>query len=151
MRRRDFLWVELPLAASFGRRALGVQLDTPLDERARLTEWFGDLAAMLTNDDPAGFLKAFRKEMAGRTRLEINVFALLRAYQVASVADLREIAAEGDERVVKVDWRLSLRPREGSVVTSSKRSLLEIRIEPYRKAWRVKQFGEPDFFAPPAA
>lgn len=137
MERRDLL-------------AMLAQVAMPLDERATLTEWFGDLAARLSQEDSAGFLRAFRKDMPGRTRLEVNVVVLLKGYAVSSTVDVREIVEEGERRNVRLDWRLAMRPKEGSVVAATRRKIVEFRLERDRKGWRVLSLDDPDFFAPPA-
>lgn len=125
------------------------QLPRPLDERGELTVWFGDLAAHLTQDSPGEFLAAFDRAMPRRSELEAGVHALLKVNAVASIADLREIKGEGEERKVSVDWILTLHPRQDGAPVSRRRRVLQFQLRRRKKkGWVAAGIDEPSFFAP---
>ncbi len=134
MRRRE--WILLP-AVSLLRG----------DEQQQLTDWLGELAARLSEDDPEDFLHAFDKELRGR--IESNVRGMLQGWEVASTVDILSIAGEGDRRTLELDWFLRLKPRSLVGATTERRKPLNMVLRRAGKAWRVVDLTPIDFFSPP--
>lgn len=134
MRRRE--WILL-LAASLLRG----------DERQQLTDWLGELASRLSEDDPEDFLRAFDKELRGR--IESNVRGMLQGWEVASTVDILSITGEGDRRTLELDWFLRLKPRSLVGATAERRQPLTMVLQRAGKGWRIIDLTPLDFFSPP--
>jgi hypothetical protein len=134
MRRRE--WILLP-AASLLRG----------DEWQELTDWLGELAARLSEDDPEDFLHAFDKELRGR--IASNVRGMLQGWEVASTVDILSITGEGDRRTLELDWFLRLKPRSLVGATTERRERLAMVLKRAGKGWLILDLKPADFFSPP--
>lgn len=142
---------KLPHLIRWGTLLLALAGRLSADDRTEIFEWIGEVAARLSEDNPAGFMRAFDKRMAGRERLEGNVYALIQTAEVSSSVNLVAVNASGAQTAVELDWFLELRPRAASSPTSRRRRVLRMKLERRNKGWVIVEMDDPDFFAPPPA
>ncbi|MBV6433133.1 MAG: hypothetical protein IANPNBLG_03304 [Bryobacteraceae bacterium] len=134
MRRRE--WLLLPTASLLWG-----------DERQQLTDWLGELAARLSEDDPEEFLDAFDKQLRGR--IDSNVRGMLQGWEAASTVDILSISGEGDRRTLELDWFLRLTPRSLVGAAHERRTPLTMVLRRAGKGWRAVALTPIDFFSPP--
>jgi hypothetical protein len=130
------------------RRSTLLLLALPLrgDERSDIVEWLGKFAGYLTDENSEGFLRTCEKSLRGR--LETNIRALVRTYEIASSITVISVAGDGERREVELDWFLELQSRASSTATLRRRERLKLTIERAKKNWTVLDIGATTLFDP---
>lgn len=135
MTRRAWL---LSCAAAFGQQ----------EDRQEFVDFFGLLAARLSQEGIEDFLKAFSKKFAERERLTSDVRALALVAEVASSVEVLSVNGEGDSREVRLDWFLELRPRSESGELRRRKETLTVKLARRKRNWEIVELQPVAFFSP---
>jgi hypothetical protein len=119
------------------------------DTHAEIVELFGSMTAALADDNGAGFMHGFDKNMPGYDKLKEYIDGLIRVAEATS--DIAGISDEGDEqkRTVEMDWILDIRSREGAGPSVRREETVKMTVLKQNKRWRIVSIAPIDFFAPP--
>ena len=136
MRRRAFLIA----ASAWALRA---------DDAADVWELFTDMAAALGNSQADEFMRAFDRNMPGYADLEMNVSALLLAYDVHSSIELLNEDGDSIARKVELDWFLQIVEKQDTAGVTRRREAVRCRLVKEKKKWRINSCEPLSLFAPP--
>lgn len=119
------------------------------DTHADLVDLFASMAASLSDDNPAGFVKAIDRKTPDYDRLKAQVEALVQNFEVGNSVEL--LSDEGDEwkRELDLDWYLELRSRAPGGPSLQRRSVIHCHVEKQGKRWRVVLLKPAEFFDAP--
>ena len=133
------------------RRALLLSVATLAfaDTRDELIRVFGAMAAALSEDNPAVFLRAIDPSMPGYPRFAESVKAL--AAQNAVSSSIEIASQEGDDRAqnVELDWLLEVTGKDQNHVFVRREATVKCRLERRGGKWRIVSIEPASFFAPP--
>ena len=133
------------------RRALLLSVATLAfaDTRDELIRVFGAMAAALSEDNPAVFLRAIDPSMPGYPRFAESVKAL--AAQNAVSSSIEIASQEGDDRAqtVELDWLLEVTGKDQNHVFVRREATVKCRLERRGGKWRIVSLEPASFFAPP--
>ena len=133
------------------RRALLLSVATLAfaDTRDELIRLFGAMAAALSEDNPAVFLRAIDPSMPGYARFAESVKAL--AAQNAVSSSIEIASQEGDDRAqtVELDWLLEVTGKDQNHVFVRREATVKCRLERRGGKWRIVSIEPASFFAPP--
>jgi len=133
------------------RRALLLSVATLAfaDTRDELIRVFGAMAAALSEDNPAVFLRAIDPSMPGYPRFAESVKAL--AAQNAVSSSIEIASQEGDDRAqtVELDWLLEVTGKDQNHVFVRRQATVKCRLERRGGKWRIVSLEPASFFAPP--
>ncbi len=121
---------------------IGAQADT----HAEVVDLFAQMAAALSDDNAAQFMKLFDRNMANHGQLETQITALLANAEVASSVELMKDEGDERKREVEVDWYLELRSRLRAGPLVQRRSVIQCQLEKQGKHWRVRSLQPVEFF-----
>ena len=109
---------------------------------------FGSMAAALADDNTAGFMSPFDKDMPDYDRLRNDIAGLIG--QAELTCDIEPVKDEGDEakRSVDLDWTLQIRSREMSGPLIQRHETIHAELAKTKKRWRIVSISPLDFFAP---
>src|SRR5437870_5095026 len=107
------------------------------DTHSEIVDLLASMAAALSDDNPAGFMKAIDRKMLEYDRLKARIQALVQSYEVGS--SVEPVRDEGDEskRDLDLDWYLELRSRVAGGPLLQRRSIIHCQVEKEGKHWRV--------------
>ena len=116
------------------------------DTHSDVVDLFAEMAAALSDDNAAQFIKAFDRKFADESHLETQITSLVANSEVASSVEL--LQDEGDERKrdIQADWFLELRSRVRGGPLVQRRSVIDCRVEKQGKHWRIVSMKPMDFF-----
>jgi hypothetical protein len=119
------------------------------DTHAEIVDLFASMAAALSDDNPAGFMKGIDRKMPDYDRLKTQIEALVQSSEVGS--SVEPVSDEGDEskRAIDLDWYLELRSRAPGGPSMQRRSVLHCQVEKQGKRWRVVSLKPAAFFDAP--
>ena len=119
------------------------------DTRDELIRVFGAMAAALSEDNPAVFLRAIDPSMPGYPRFAESVKAL--AAQNAVSSSIEIASQEGDDRTqtVELDWMLEVTGKDQNHVFVRREATVKCRLERRGGKWRIVSIEPASFFAPP--
>ena len=119
------------------------------DTRDELIRVFGAMAAALSEDNPAVFLRAIDPSMPGYPRFAESVKAL--AAQNAVSSSIEIASQEGDDRAqtVELDWLLEVTGKDQNHVFVRREATVKCRLERRGGKWRIVSIEPASFFAPP--
>lgn len=126
--------------------AVIVSLAALADTHADVVDLFAQMAAALSDDNAAQFMKAFDRNLAEYGRLETQITALLANSEVAS--SVEPLKDEGDERKrdIELDWYLELRSRVRGGPLVQRRAVIYCQLEKQGKHWRITSMKPMEFF-----
>ena len=132
----------LPLAML----AVMVSLAARADTHADVVDLFAQMAAALSDDNAAQFMKTFDRNMAGYGEMETQITALLANSEVAS--SVERLKDEGDDRKrdVELDWYLELRSRVRGGPFVQRRVVIRCQVEKQGKHWKITSMKPIGFF-----
>lgn len=118
------------------------------DPRSDIAGVFGSMAAALADDNIAGFMSPFDKDMPEYDRLRSDVAALIG--QAELTCDIEPVNDEGDDakRSVDLDWTMQIRSREMAGPLVQRRQTIHVQLVKTKKRWRITSISPLDFFAP---
>lgn len=119
------------------------------DDAQEIWDLFTQLAAALSEGNPAAFLQAFDHSMPEYEVLRADIESLLSQNQVASSIEL--LTSEGDDgtRTVEVDWFLQATGQQESPNVTRRRERVKCRLMKQKKKWRVTAIEPLSLFVPP--
>ena len=119
------------------------------ETRQELIDVFGVMAAALSENNPAVFLRAVDPSMPGYPGLARAVKAL--AAQNALSSSIEIAKQEGDDRVqnVELDWLLEITGKDQSHLFVRRQTIVKCRLERRAGKWRIVSLEPAGFFAPP--
>jgi hypothetical protein len=119
------------------------------DTHADIADMFASMTAALADDNVAGFMHGFDKNMPAYDTLTGYMDAMVAAAEVTSAID--SIKDEGDEakRVVDVDWTLQIRSRQQAGPLIQREQTVHAELVRDNKRWRIVSISPLEFFAPP--
>jgi hypothetical protein len=118
------------------------------DTHADVVDLFASMTSALSDDNPAGFMAAFDKNMPDYGKLKDFIGALVVQAEITSHVD--PIKDEGDEskRSVDLDWTMQIRSRETSGPMIEREQTIHAELVKQKKHWRIVSISPIDFFAP---
>lgn len=119
------------------------------DTHADVVDLFASMAAALSDDNPAGFMKGIDRNMPDYDRLKTQIDALVQGSELSS--SVEPVNDEGDDskHTVDLDWYLELRSRVPGGPSMQRRNVIHCRVEKQGKHWRVVALKPVDFFDAP--
>lgn len=130
---------------------LGLLFSAPAfaDTHADIVDRVAAIASALSDDNPAGFMAVFDKEMPDYDLLQSEVAALVDQSEIES--DVETLKDEGDDRQRKVDldWFLELRGRGPDRPLVHRRQVLHCEFRKEGKKWRIVALSPVTFFSAP--
>ncbi len=128
--------------------AAGASLAGMADTHADVVDLFASMASALSNDNTAGFMNGFDKNMPDYGQLRDGIAGLIAQAEVTS--DIDPVKDEGDEtkRSVDLDWTLQIRSREASGPLVERRQTVHAELVKEKKRWRIVSISPLDFFEP---
>ena len=119
------------------------------DDASDVWELFTDMAAALGNSEPDEFLRAFDRNMPGYADLEMNIPALLLAYDAHLSIELLNEAGDSIARTVELDWFLQIVEKQDTGGITRRREIVKCRLVKEKKKWRINSFEPLSLFALP--
>lgn len=128
--------------------AAGAALLGFADTHSDVLELFASMTSALSDDNPAGFMKGFDKNMADYDKLSGYVDGLIREAEVSASVD--PVKDEGDDmkRSVDLDWTLQIRSRQMAGPLVERQQTAHVELVKQKKHWRIVSFTPIDLFAP---
>ena len=126
--------------------AVMVNLAARADTHADVVDLFAQMAAALSDDNAAQFMKGFDRNMAGYGEMETQITALLANSEVAS--SVEPLKDEGDDRKrdIELDWYLELRSRVRGGPFVQRRAVVRCQVEKQGKHWKITSMKPSEFF-----
>jgi hypothetical protein len=127
----------------------GTALALRADDAGDIWDLFTNMASALSDDRPDEFMAAFDRAMPGYHTLEMDVTALVTAYEARSSIEL--VSEEGDSlaRRVELDWFLEIVEKQDTGGVTRRREVVRCRLMKEKKKWRINSFEPLSFFSPP--
>lgn len=118
------------------------------DTHADVVDLFASMTSALSDDNTAGFMAGFDKDMPDYDKLRGYIAALIAQAEITSHVD--PVKDEGDEskRSVDIDWTLQIRSREMSGPMIGREQTVHAEMVKQKKHWRIVSISPLDFFAP---
>ncbi len=118
------------------------------DPAREVLNLIADAAASLSAGNLPRFLQAFDPAMAGYAKLRENVSGLIAQGDVQSLIDPLEDQGDGQRRVARFHWVLSLQRGEHTTSSARREQVVTCRLEKQGGKWRIVALEPIDFFAP---
>lgn len=136
------------------RRAIAISLLAAglalADASADAFDAIASMAAGLSADNAAAFLKAVDPHMAGRERLAADVRGLLEQAEVTCAISKLEDEGDDARRTLVLDWSLDLKRKGGDDLRiERRRQAVRMTLARSGKKWLVTSLEPASFFAPP--
>jgi hypothetical protein len=119
------------------------------DTHADVVDLFAQMAAALSGDNAAEFMKAFDRKMPSHGQLETQITGLLANAELASSVELLKDEGDEQKRDVEVDWYLELRSRVRGGPLVQRRAVIQCQVEKQGKRWRIVSIKPIEFFDAP--
>lgn len=132
----------LALATAIG--AITVAADT----HAEVVDLFASMTSALSNDNTAGFMAGFDKNMPDYEKLRTYIAGLIGQAEVTSHVDPFKDEGDDTKRSVDLDWTLQIRSREMAGPMVEREQTLHAELVKQKKHWRIVSISPVDFFAP---
>ena len=116
------------------------------DTHADVVDLFAQMAAALSDDNAAQFIKAFDRKFAEDSHLDTQITALLANSEVASSVELLQDEGDEGKRDIEADWFLELRSRVRGGPLVQRRSVINCHMEKRGKHWRIVSMKPLEFF-----
>ena len=118
------------------------------DTHADVVDLFASMTAALSEENPAGFLKAFDRGAASLDALKRDVQGLVLTYEVGSSVEVLKDEGDGQKRTVELDWFLELRSRQAGGPTVRRREVIQCELALRDKRWRIVSMTPLTLFRP---
>ena len=119
------------------------------DDAQDIWDLFTVMASALSDGKPAEFMKAFGRGMPGYDTLQLEVEALLLAYEVQSSIELLNEEGDAAARTVELDWFLQIVEKQDTAGVTRRRESVRCRLIKQNKRWRITALEPVAFFAAP--
>ena len=119
------------------------------DTHADIVDLFASMAAALSDDNPAEFMKGFDPKMPEYDRLKRQAEALVQSSEIGSAVEVLKDEGDESKRDVDLDWYLELRSRVPGGPSMQRRSVIHCGVEKRGKHWRVVSLKPVEFFDAP--
>lgn len=119
--------------------------------RDELIRVFGDMAAALSEENPAVFLRAIDQSMPGYARFAESVKALSAQNALSSSIEIASQEGDGRVQTVELDWLLEITGKDQSHVFVRRQATVKCRLERRAGKWRIVSLEPAGFFTPPGA
>lgn len=119
------------------------------DTHADVVDLFASMAAALSDNNPAGFMKAIDPKTPNYDRLKLHVEALAQNSEVGSSVEALNDHGNESKREIDLDWYLELRSRVPGGPSMQRRSVIHCQVEKVGKRWRVVSLKPAEFFDAP--
>jgi hypothetical protein len=118
------------------------------DTHSDVLDLFASMTSALSDDNPAGFMNAFDRNMADYDKLAGYVGGLIREAEVSASID--PVKDDGDDmkRSVDLDWTLQIRSRQMAGPLVEREQTVHVELVKQKKHWRIVSFTPVDLFAP---
>ena len=126
--------------------AVMANLAAKADTHADVVDLFAQMAAALSDDNAAQFMKAFDRNMAGYGEMETQITALIADSEVASSVELLKDDGDDRKRDVELDWYLELRSRVRGGPFVQRRAVIHCQVEKQGKHWKITSMTPSGFF-----
>lgn len=135
--------------AVLGLGLLALAVGPAAAQQRSATRTLKDASRSLQTDNAAAFLSYFeRKGWDDYARLETYMVALTSQNDLASSVQVLENTQEGEDRVLRVDWLLQIRPLSGIGKVENRQQILSLRLTPAKKRWKIIGLTPVEFFRP---
>ncbi len=136
------------IARNLALIAISATMAGMADTHADVVDLFASMASALSNDNAAGFMNGFDKNMPDYGKLRSSIEALIAQAEISS--SIEPVKDEGDEakRSVDLDWTLQIRSREASGPLVERRQTVHADLVKQKRRWRIVSITPLDFFEP---
>jgi hypothetical protein len=118
------------------------------DTHSDVLELFASMTSALSDDNPAGFMKAFDRNMPDYDKLSGYVDGLIREAEVSASIDPTKDEGDDVKRSVDLDWTLQIRSRQMAGPLVERQKTVHVELVKQKKHWRIVSFTPLDLFAP---
>src|ERR1700730_11833779 len=106
-----------------------ISVSARADMHADIVDLFASMAAALSDDNPAGFMKAIDRKMPDYDRLKTQIEALVQTSEASSSVEPLNDEGDGSKRDIDLDWYLELRSRVPGGPLIQRRSVIHCKVE----------------------
>jgi hypothetical protein len=128
--------------------AAGAGMSGLADAHSAVVDLFASMASALANDNAAGFMNGFDKNMPDYGKLSSYIEGLIAQAEVTSSIDPTSDEGDDSKRSVDLDWTLQIRSRELSGPLVQREQTVHAELVKQKKHWRIVSITPLDFFAP---
>jgi len=118
------------------------------DTHAQVVDLFASMTSKLSEDNGAGFMAGFDKNMPDFSRLQGYIDALISQAVVSSSIDPVKDEGDDSKRSVDLDWILQIRSREASGPLIERHETVHAELVKQKKGWRIVSIAPLNFFEP---
>lgn len=118
------------------------------DDAQDVWDLFTEMAAALSDDKAAEFMKAFARDMPNYETLRTNIEALLAAYELHSSIELLNEQGDSAAQTVALDWFLQIVEKQDSGGVTRRREQVHCRLIKQKKKWLITSFEPISLFKP---
>jgi hypothetical protein len=118
------------------------------DTHSEVVDLFASMTAALSDDNPAGFMAAFDKDVPDYDTLKGYIAGLIGQAEITSHVDPVKDEGDDSKRSVDLDWTLQIRSRELSGPMVEREQTVHAELVKQKKHWRIVSISPLDFFAP---
>lgn len=115
---------------------------------AAILDLFASMTSALSNENTAGFMAAFDKNMPEYDRLRTYIDGLIGEGEITSNIDPVKDQGDASRRSVDLDWTMRIRSRELSGPMVEREQTIHAELVKQKKHWRIVSITPLDFFAP---
>lgn len=118
------------------------------DDAQDVWDLFTEMAAALSDEKAAEFMKAFARNMPEYEILRTNIEGLLAAYELHSSIEL--VSEEGDSlaRAIELDWFLQIVEKQDTGAVTRRREQVHCRLVKQKRKWLITSFEPLSLFKP---
>ena len=128
--------------------SLTIILAAHADTHSEVVDLFASMTAALSDDNPAGFMAAFDKNMPDYDKLKGYIAGLIGQAEITSNVDPVKDEGDDSKRSVELDWTLQIRSRELSGPMIEREQNVHAELVKQKKHWRIVSISPLDLFAP---
>lgn len=136
---------------AIARRALLIALlscaAARADAMSEIADLLGDMASALADNNPAGFMKGFSREMPDYDKLRDYVTALAQQAELTSAIEPVKNDGDNAKHSVDFDWLLQIKSRVGDSGPAPRREqVVHVELVKEKKHWRIVSLTPHRFF-----
>ena len=118
------------------------------ETHADVVDLFASMTAALSEENAAGFMKAFDRGAGGLDALQRDIEGLVLTYEIGSSVEVLQDEGDGEKRTVDLDWFLELRSRQTGGPNVRRRELIHCELALRGKRWRIVSMTPVTLFRP---
>jgi hypothetical protein len=118
------------------------------DPRAEIVDRLASMTSALANDNAAGFMAPFDKNMPGYDTLRDYIGGMIEEAEVSSVVDPIKDDGNDTKRSVDLDWTLHFKSRQAAGPIVDREKTIHAEFVKEKAHWKIVSIAPLDFFAP---